>query len=525
MNSKHDVIVIGAGPNGLVAATYLARAGRQVLVLEQRERIGGVAVTEELVPGFHFSACSDALASYLAPEVASDLGMAGRGLEIVAADPLVAAPQPDGTCLNIWRDSARTATEIEAFSPADAARYPEFVEYMTGLARLVHGLMRITPPDLPDATGSDLMSILGVAKPLRKVGRKQLTEFARVLPMTAADLLAEWFESPQLKGAIAANGVRSMTWGPQEAGTAYLLLHRWASSPEGFLRSGGVVKGGIGKLTEALADAARSAGCEIRTGTEVATVTLDSGRATGITLADGGAESAEIVVSSADPRSTFFNLVDPAELPASFVQLARHIKYRGSASRVHLALSAAPSFRGADSGAAGHVQIAPSMRYLQEAYDPIKYGDMAERPYLDVSIPSLVDPSLAPAGQHTLSATVQYTPYQIDGGWEESNRSRLLKNVMTTLEEYAPGISETVVDSVVFTPADLESRYGLPEGNLHHGDMTLDQIVYMRPIAGYARYATPIENLYLCGAGSHPGGCLTGLPGHNAARQILSGRP
>lgn len=528
MSQKHDAIVIGAGPNGLVAATYLARAGKRVLILERRECVGGVAVTEELIPGFHFSACSDALAGYLAPEIASDLGIADSGLEVVAADPLVASPQPDGKCLRIWRDTARTAAEIEAYSASDAARYPEFVDYMAGLARLVHGLVRITPPDLPDTTGRDLMSILGVAKPLRAVGRKQLTEFARVLPMTAADLLNEWFESPVLKGAIAANGVRSISWGPQEAGTAYLLLHRWSASGEGLLRSGTLVKGGIGKLTEALADAARSAGCEIRTGVSVESVVTESGRATGVALADGAVESAAIVVSSADPRSTFFDLLDPAELSASFVQAARHIKYRGSASRVHLALSAAPSFRGVDaegnSGLAGHIQIAPTLNYLQKAYDPIKYGDMSPRPYLDVSIPSLVDASLAPAGQHTLSATVQYTPYGIEGGWDADNRTRLLDTVLATLEEYAPGLTETVVGSVVFTPADLESRYGLPEGNLHHGDMTLDQIVYMRPIPGYARYATPIEGLYLCGAGTHPGGCLTGLSGSNAARQILSGR-
>jgi len=528
MSQKHDAIVIGAGPNGLVAATYLARAGKRVLVLERKECVGGVAVTEELIPGFHFSACTDALGGYLAPEISSDLGIAGS-LEVVAADPLVASPQPDGTCLRIWRDTARTAAEIEPYSAADAARYPEFLDYMAGLARLVHGLMRITPPDLPDTTGRDLMSILGVAKPLRAVGRKQLAEFGRVLPMTAADLLNEWFESPVLKGAIAANGVRSMTWGPQEAGTAYLLLHRWAASGEGLLRSGGLVKGGIGKLTEALADAARGDGCEIRTGVSVESVVLDSGRATGVTLADGGVESADVVVSSADPRTTFFNLVDPAQLRASFVQYARHIKYRGSAARVHLALSQAPSFRGVDAdgtpGMAGHIQIAPTLNYLQRAYDPIKYGDMSERPYLDISIPSLVDPSLAPAGQHTLSATVQYAPYRIEGGWDAGNRSRLLDTVLATLEEYAPGIGETVLESVVFTPVDLESRYGLPEGNLHHGEMTLDQLVYMRPLPGCARYSTPIEGLYLCGAGSHPGGCVTGLPGSNAARQILSGRP
>ncbi len=536
MSQTYDVIVIGAGPNGLVAATYLARAGRRVLVLERRQSVGGVAVTEELIPGFRFSACADALAGYVAPEIAADLGLAQRGLEVVAADPLVASPQPDGRCLRIWRDPERTAADIEPFSTADAARYPEFARYMSGLAKLVSGLMRITPPDLPDATGRDLWALLRLAKPLRAASRRQLVEFGRVLPMPAADLLDEWFESPELKGALAANGVRSMTWGPQENGTAHLLLHRWAAA-EGLPRSGGLVKGGIGKLTEALADAARSAGCEIRTGVTVKSVTVDAGRAGGVMLEDGetlsprgdqGGEtlSAGIVVSSADPRSTFSDLVDPATLPALFMQHVRNIKFRGSAARVHLALDAAPTFPAIEgSERPGHIQIAPSMSYIQKAYDPIKYGDMAEHPYIDLSIPSLTDPSLAPEGQHTLSATVQYAPYRIDGGWEGDNRSRLLETVLATLSEYAPGLRETVTGSVVLTPADLEDRYHLPEGSLHHGDMALDQVVFMRPIPGYARYATPVEGLYLCGVGCHPGGCLTGLSGSNAARQILSGRP
>ena len=528
MSNNKNVIVIGAGPNGLVAATYLARAGRQVLVLERRQCVGGVAVTEELIPGFHFSSCSDGLSGYLAPEIVADFKLADRGLEIVPADPLVASPQPDGRCLRIWRDPAKTAAEIEPFSSADAARYPEFVKYITELAKIVGELMRITPPDLPEVTFQDLKNLYGLSKPLRSASRKSLVEFGRVLPMPAADLLNEWFESPELKGALATNGVRSMTWGPQEAGTAFLLLHRWAVAG-GLPRSGDFVKGGIGRLTEALADAARSAGCEIRTGATVASVTMSAGRASGVTMADGSTESADIVVSSADPRHTFSELVDPGLLPASFGQHVRNIKFRGSAARVHLALRSEPVFQalGADGGSkgVGHIQIAPSMNYIQKAYDPVKYGAMSERPYLDLSIPSLVDSSLAPGGGHTLSVTVQYAPYRIAGGWDEEKRSRLLETVLRTLSEYAPGLRETVVDSVVFTPADLETRYGLPEGNLHHGEMTLDQVNFMRPIPGYARYATPIEGLYLCGAGSHPGGCLTGLPGSNAARQILSGRP
>ena len=528
MSKDYDVIVIGAGPNSLVAANYLARAGRRVLVLERKDSIGGVATTEELIPGFHFSACTDALASYLAPEVASDLGLAGAGLEAVQMDPLIASPQPDGRCLRIWRDPSRTAAEIEPFSKADAARYPEFARYMSGLAKLVRGLMRITPPDLPDASGHDIRSIFGIAKPLRKANRKQLVEFGRVLPMTAADLLNEWFESDELKGALAANGTRFINWGPQEAGTAHLLLHRWAAAGD-LPRSGELIMGGIGKLTEALAQSARSAGGEIRTGASVASVAVEAGQAGGVVLEDGVTIEADIVVSGADPRSTLSKLVDPAYLPALFVQHVRNIKFKGSAARVHLALRRAPSFTAVDGSGGlagvGHIQIAPSVNYIQRAYDRTKYRDMAAHPYLDVSVPSLADSSLAPEGQHTLSATVQYVPYRIDGGWNEGNMVRLLETTLSTLEEYAPGLRESVVGSVVFTPADLEERYGLPEGCLHHGDMALDQLVFMRPIPGYARYSTPIDNLYLCGAGAHPGGCLTGLPGSNAARQILSGKP
>jgi phytoene dehydrogenase-like protein len=259
----------------------------------------------------------------------------------------------------------------------------------------------------------------------------------------------------------------------------------------------------------------------------VKSVEVEAGRAGGVSLGDGSTVSADIVVSSADPRSTFSELVDPAYFPSLFVQHIRNIKFRGSAARVHLALNATPAFQAIDGSprGIGHIQIAPSVKYIQQAYDPIKYGGMADSPYLDISIPSLVDPTLAPEGQHTLSATVQYAPYRIEGGWNTHNRARLLESVLSTLGTYAPGLEATIIDSVVFTPADLETRYGLPEGCLHHGDMTLDQLVFMRPIPGYARYATPIEGLYLCGAGSHPGGCLTGLPGSNAARQILSGKP
>ncbi len=528
MADRYDVVVIGGGHNGLVAASYLAKAGRSVLVLERREVVGGIAVTEELIPGYRFSTCADAASSYLAPEIAADLGLSSHGLETIEADPVLLSPQPDGSCLRFWRDTARTASEIERYSTADAEYYPQFVDLMQRLTGMLYGLLAVTPPDIPDVSGRDLVSMLGLLGPLRKMGRKNIPELARVLPMPAADLLNEWFESGVVKGAIAASGVRAMTWGPREAGTAYLLLHRWACSDTDLFRSGSLVRGGAGKLTAALAAAARDAGVEIRTGEPVAAIDHIAGAATGVSLQSGASIAADIVVSGASPRTTLLALLDPTRMPAATVQHARNIKYRGSSARLHLALSALPEFVGIEESelrASGHVQIAPTIDYLQRAYDHAKYGEMSERPYLDISIPSAVDDSLSPAGHHTMSIAVQYAPYHIDGGWSADQRARLLDTVMTTLNEYAPRTGDLVVDSCLLTAADLEALFDLPEGNLHHGEMTLDQLLFMRPIPGSARYRAPIENVWLCGSGSHPGGVLTGLPGRNAARQILSGRP
>ena len=526
MADRFDIVVVGAGHNGLVAAAYLARAGRRVLLLERRDVVGGIAVTEELIPGYRFSTCADAGSSYLAPEITQDLDLAKYGLETIEADPVLLSPQPDGSCLRIWRDVSRTASEIKRYSAADAVRYPQFVDLMQKLTGTLRSLLEISPPDIPDITGRDLINMIGMIGPLRKMGRKNIPELARVLPMPAADLLNEWFESGVVKGAIAASGVRAITWGPREAGTAYLLLHRWACSDSGLFRSGSLLRGGAGKLTLALAEAARGAGVEIRTGEPVAAIDHDGGAATGVTLQTGSSISSDVVVSGASPRTTLLGLLEPTRMSAATVQDARNIKYRGSSARVHLALNALPEFTGiaeADLRAGGHVQIAPTIDYLQRAYDHVKYGEMSEQPYLDISVPSLADDSLAPAGHHTMSIAVQYAPYHIDGGWNEDHRARLQHTVLRTLGEVAPGTGNAVVDSHLLTPADLEARFDLPEGNLHHGEMTLDQLLFMRPIPGFARYRAPVENVYLCGSGSHPGGVLTGLPGRNAARQILSG--
>ena len=525
-SSDYDVIVVGGGHNGLVAAAYLARAGRRVLVLERRPVVGGAAVTEEFFPGFKVSAVADG-AGYLAPAIARDLNLRQHGLQMLPADPIVFAPQPDGSYLAIWRDSGRTAAEIARFSPRDAARYPQFVDQMNKIARVVAGLMAMAPPDLPQLSRGDLAGLLKLAGPVRSLGRDNLDQLLRVLPMSAADLLDEWFESEALKGAIAANSVRGITWGPREAGTVYTLLYRWAGSHNGLFRAGGTVKGGMGALAEALASAACSAGAEIRTGAEVAEIVMQNGRAAGVRLAGGEVITAAVVVANSDPRTTFLKLLNPLYLEQTFVRQVQHIKYRGAQARVHLALRRRPQFAALNgAGPVGQlgsaIQIAPDMEYLQRAYDPVKYGDMSERPYLDGRIPSLADPDLAPPGQHVLSLTVQYAPYHLrHGAWNDGQRQALGQRVIDTLAGYVPDIRDVILHCQVLTPLDLEQIYGLPEGNANHGEMTLDQFLHMRPVAGYARYRTPVQALYLCGAGAHPGGGVTGIPGRNAAREIL----
>jgi phytoene dehydrogenase-like protein len=520
-----DVVIIGAGHNGLVAAAYLAKAGRKVLVVEERDQVGGAAVTQELFPGYHFSTCADG-PGYLAPEIVRQLGLESHGLEIIPSQAVVFSPQPDGSSLTIWRDADRTVEQIARFSAADADAYPRFVALVDKLAGVVGGLMRTTPPALPSVSWSDLRSVGTLAAPARKLGRKNLNQLLRILPMPVADLLDEWFESDVVKGAIAAIAVRDITWGPKEAGTAYTLLCSWALSDTHLFRPAGVVRGGMGALTCALAASATAAGADIRTSSPVASIRVEDGRAAGVRLADGSEISADSVMSSADPRTTFLELLTPRLQSASFIKHVRNIKYRGSGARIHLALRGLPEFpalAGQDATAhlSGAIQIAPSLSYLQRAYDHVKYGEYSEHPYLDVLIPSLSDSGLAPTGHHVMSITAKYAPYALRAGWDEAQRGRFVEIALEALARFAPGLRDLILHQRAYLTPDLETDFGLPEGNPHHGEMTLDQFFHMRPIPGYARYAAPLPGLYLCGAGTHPGGCVTGIPGHNAARELL----
>ena len=521
---NYDVIIIGAGHNGLVTAAYLAKAGRRVLVLEKREMVGGAAVTEEIFPGFKVSTVASG-GGYLSARVRRDLEVDSH-IETLQSDAVAFCPQPDGSQLTIWRDTARTVQEIERFSKADAEVYPEFVELMSGIADVVGGLMEMTPPDLPEVGLRDLRDALGLLGPLRRLGRKRISEFLRIMPMPASDLVNEFFESPAVKTAIAASSVLNITWGPQEAGTAYTLLTAWAHSGTGLFRSASVVKGGMGALTEALANAARGFGVDIRTSAPVQNVMLQEGRAAGVRLESGEELTASVIVSNADPRTTFHELLEPRYLDASLMRHVQNIKYRGSGARIHLALSGLPEFTAiagddAEAHLRGPIQIAPSLEYIQRAFDCTKYGRYSEHPYLDILIPSLTDPSMAPRGQHLMSITAKYAPYELrEGNWD-SQKEPFAEVAIDTLAEYAPEIRNLIIDRRVLVPTDLESLYGLPEGNPNHGEMTLDQFFHMRPIPDYARYRAPVAGMYLCGAGTHPGGGVTGIPGHNAAREIL----
>lgn len=521
---KYDVTVIGGGPNGLVAAAYLAKAGRKVLLLEKREMVGGIAVTEEFFPGYKCSSLANG-AGHLSSTVVADLSLDRNGLQFLPADPLIFSPLPDGSTLTIWQDVNRTAQEIAKYSASDAEAYPPFVKEMTELARVITGLKNITPPDLPDAGLRDMRELLTIANPLRGQGRKLISRVLRVVAMPISDLLNEWFESDIVKGAIAVAAVNISSWGPQEAGTAYTFLYNWSGSNSGLFRSSGQVKGGMGSLTQAIADAAEGFGVETLTNTEVVEITMQGGRATGVVLANGDQISAKTVVSAVDIRTTFLKLVDPYYLEQTFVKHVQNIKYRGTLARVHFALDQLPTFAGLDGDAqqllSGHVQIAPSMKYIQDAFDPTKYGQYSKRPYLDIQIPTLTDPSLAPEGKQLMSVSVKYMPYHLRQGNWDGLRDELGQLVVQIIAEYAPGFEKLVRQYRVITPWDMETAYNLPEGNLVHGDMTLDQFLWMRPVPGYGQYRGPLTGLYLCSSATHPGGGVTGLNGKNAAREVL----
>ncbi|HEY0876149.1 MAG TPA: NAD(P)/FAD-dependent oxidoreductase [Vicinamibacterales bacterium] len=514
-----DAIIIGAGHNGLVTAFYLAKAGLKPLVLESRAAVGGCVTDEEFAPGFKAP-----LAHAIGPlrtSVVNDMGLARR-IRFIQPDPRLVTLSPDGHALAFSTDVPRTVEAIRPFSQRDAEAYPEFCATLERLGGFLAHLLELTPPDIDGPAAGEMWDLLKVGKRFRTLGRKDGFRLLRWGPMAAADLVAEFFESDLLQAALAARGVFGTAQGPWSAGSGAVLLLNAAIDPAPGGRSL-TIKGGLTALADAMGDAARGAGAEIRTGARVSRVIVHEGRARGVVLEGGEEIEAPLVISSADPRRTFLELIDPIELDPGFLMRARNYRSRGTVAKVHLALNTLPSFAGVANPADlhGRILIGPSVDYLERAFDPSKYGEIPGEPYIELTIPTMNDPELAPANRHVLSAHVQFVPYHLrEGSWEE-NRDRLASIVIDTIERYSPGLRRFVEATQVLTPADLERQYGLTGGHIYHGEPALDQLFTMRPFLGWAKYVTPIRNLFLCGSGTHPGGGITGGSGQNAAREIV----
>ena len=533
MTTQRDIVIIGGGHNALVAAYYLAKAGLKPLVLEQRDAVGGAAVTAEFHPGFRSSVLAHS-AGPLLPQIASDMNLVKHGLEMMEPGVRLSALHPDGRAFALYNDVQRSAESLRRISPADADGYTRLVGALERAAGVIAPLLSLTPPaiDEPKENFPDIWKLIQTGRSFRKLGRKEMFQLLRWPPMAVADLVSEFFESELARAAIAARAIFGNAVGPWSAGTAATLLLRAAADPHPAGPSA-VPKGGMGALAAALVAAAREAGAEIRTGAQVTQVLVRDGVATGVALSTGEEVAAKSVVSSADPKRTFLSLVDPVHLEPFFLQQIRNYRSYGCVAKVNLALNGLPDFpalRTLESNTSnpggvliGRVHIGHEIDYLERAFDASKYGAMSEAPVLEVAVPSLLDPALAPAGKHVMSIYAQFAPYKLkDGSWEDGGkREELLSAVLETLSEYSPNLEDLVEAEEVITPLDLERNYGLTGGHIFHGELALDQIFTMRPVLDAARYRAPIRGLYLCGSGTHPGTGLTGAGGANAAREIL----
>jgi phytoene dehydrogenase-like protein len=521
--NKYDVIVIGGGHNGLVNAAYLAKAGRKVLVLERRHVLGGAAVTEEIFPGFKFSVASYVV-SLLRPEIIRDLDLPRHGLEILPLDGTF-TPMPTGDYL--WRvnDHAKTRREIARHSKVDAEAYDEYGKAMVEMGRFVKPILSMTPPDPTSLDPRGLMDLFGLGRRFQALGAQDKYNQVQLMTMSAVDFLDQWFETDVLKATMSASGIIGTFLGVRSPGTAYVLLHHYMGEIDGAFRSWGFARGGTGAISNAIADAAREAGVEIRTETAVSKIIVKDGAVAGVVLANGDYITADVVSSSVDPNLTFLQMVGTEHLPDEFVEDVRRYKYRGSSGKVNLALDALPNFTaipGDGPHLRGAISISPSVDYMERAYDEAKYGRYSRRPYIDMVIPSLTDPSVAPPGKHVMSCFVQYAPYNLkEGGTWDDHREAFGDTVIDTIAEHAPNIKDIILHRQVLTPLDIERTFGLTEGNIFQGELTLEQLFFLRPAPGWAQYVTPVKSLYMCGSATHPGGGIMGAPGKNAALRIL----
>jgi len=523
-NRSYDAIVAGGGHNGLVCAAYLARAGRKVLVLERRELVGGCAVTEEVWPGFKVSTASY-LTSLLQERIIRELELARFGYQVDAKDPAFFSPYPDGRYLFTWQDARKTLEEVAKFSKRDAEAFPAYEAHLEKLAQVVESLLLMAPPAFPPQGPGDFIDYLKIAGRLRGLSRSELAGLVKIFSMSASDFLDEWFECPEIKVTLATDGVIGANAGPRSPGTAYILMHHCMGGLAGHRGLWGFVRGGMGAVSEAIAGSARRYGAEIRTNAAVERFLVRHGRVRGVVLESGEEIQANAVASNLDPKVTFQRMVDPADLPVDFNESIRKFRCEGTSCKINFAVDGLPSFKCLPGAPAPQhratMHFCPSIEYVEQAWDDAKYGRPSASPMLELTCPTMYDPTLAPEGKHIIGCFLQYAPYTLrEGNWDEL-REPFAQRVIQIIDEYAPGFSSHIIDKQVLTPLDLERRFGITGGNIFHGEMSFEQMFVMRPAPGWARYKTPIEGLYLCGSGAHPGGGVMGAPGYNAAQEML----
>ena len=535
MAQRYDAVIIGGGHNGLISAAYLARAGMKTVVLEQRHVLGGAAVTEEIFPGFRFSVFSYVV-SLLRPEIIRELQLPRHGLDILPLDGTFTPLRPgEGPAAGggdyLWRmnDHGRTIRELRRWSKSDAEAYEEYGQLMVEMARFIKPILAITPPDLTSLDPRPLLPLAGLARSFQQLPERQQAVFVQLMTMSAADFLEQWFETDPLKATMAASGIIGTYQGVRSPGTAYVLLHHYMGEIDGAFRAWGIPKGGTGGVSNAIANAARALGAEIRTEAPVARILVRNGRASGVALESGEEIEATDVLSSLDSRQTFLNLLEPGTLDPTFEDEVRRFKFRGSSGKVNLAVDRLPDFTclpGEGEHLRGAISFSPSVDEMEQAYDDAKYNRFSRKPYIDMIIPTLVDPTMAPPGKHVISCFVQYAPYKLApelGTWDDQ-REAFGDAVIDRIAEFAPNIREIILHRNVQTPLDIERTTGLSEGNIFQGELSLEQLFFNRPVPGYARFRTPVRDLWLCGSATHPGGGIMGANGRIAAMEVLRAR-
>jgi len=524
VTGRYDAIVIGGGHNGLVTAAYLASAGKKVVVLERREILGGCAVTEEIWPGYRVSTGAY-LVSLLQDRIVRELELERFGYRVQPKDPAFFSVYPDGRHLFFWSDHRKTLNEIAKFSARDAEAFPKYEAHIERLAEVVESLLLVTPPEFPPRKPADFIEYLKLLAKFRRLSARDIAGLVKIFTQSAADLLDEWFESPEIKVTLATDGVIGANGGPRSAGTAYILMHHCMGGVGGKRGLWGFVQGGMGAVSEAIAASARAKGAEIRTSSPVSHVLIKNGKAQGVILENGDELHAPIVASNLDPKLTFLRLVAPQHLDPEFSASIERFRVEGTSLKINLALESLPDFTalpgtpGPQHGATMH--ICPSIEYVERAWDDAKYGRPSHNPLIEMTCPTIYDPSLAPRGRHIMGIFLQYAPYTLRGATWEDLREPYGDRVLEVISHYAPNMRDIVRERQILSPLDLERRFGISGGNIFHGEMSLDQMFVLRPVAGWARYRTPVPGLFICGSGAHPGGGVMGAPGSNAAREIL----